>query len=322
MKKILFATTALVASAGVAAADVSFSGYARMGAADNGTVNGLYTRIRLQIDMSTEADNGLTFGARLRHQVTSFNGSVPTLTDSAGDTVTYNPGFNAVRLYAKAGGFELAVGNIQGAWEWMPGVYGNTQSASIGLSGLGFLDTLAGPTTGFGWDAYSSGGRGAEGNQGVEVKYSAGNFGAHISYSDSQAPGGESTAAHASYSFNDWTVAVGMVDNGTARNGGQDFWGLTVGGKLGPANLTLGYADNTTTNNSHIVLRGVVDVGAATKVSAYVSSVERMIAGTTRKEAYGIGVSHSLGGGASVEGGLVSDYNENTRWDLGVRFNF
>ena len=43
MKKILFATTALVATASVAAADVTFSGYARVGiqqdAASNTTMD-------------------------------------------------------------------------------------------------------------------------------------------------------------------------------------------------------------------------------------------------------------------------------------------
>ena len=82
MKKVLFATTALIATASVAAADVRISGYGRFGLDYNenadrvgnvptGALNGgaetsLTSRLRLQFDMSTETDNGVAFGARFR----------------------------------------------------------------------------------------------------------------------------------------------------------------------------------------------------------------------------------------------------------------
>ena len=113
--------------------------------------------------MTTEADNGLTFGARLRHQATSVNGA------------GYGGGFNGARFFARAGGLEIGVGNTFGAIEFMPGVYMSTQSADIGLSGLGFhsLVTNTAQKGYFNWDAYSSGGVGRDG---VEVMYSAGDF--------------------------------------------------------------------------------------------------------------------------------------------------
>ena len=313
MKKILFATTALVATASVAAADVSFSGYGRFGGIniDNPTptpdVTGVYTRIRLQIDMSTEADNGLEFGARLRYQATSVDG--------AGTINT----FNAARFYAKAGGFELGVGNIQGAIEWMPGLYMGTQSASVGLSGLGFYSPVtnvygvAGRAA-FDWDAYSSAGSGAAARNGVEVKYSAGDFGGHLSYSGGTG-GVERTAAHVSYSFNDWTVALGYQDSNVL---GEDKLVLTVGGKIGPANVGLAYADNDGVDKFGIY--GSFDVGAATRIDAYVTTQSGMgVSGET----YGLGVSHSLGGGASLEAGWANnDIINQSRYDLGIRFNF
>ena len=58
MKKILFATTALVATASVAAADVSFSGYAAMGVAKIGNASAeAQHNVDLYISASTEADN-------------------------------------------------------------------------------------------------------------------------------------------------------------------------------------------------------------------------------------------------------------------------
>ncbi|MDQ2090453.1 porin [Marimonas arenosa] len=335
MKKILFATTALVASAGVAAADVSFSGYGRFGAIDIDAglnpafdASGIYTRIRLQIDMTMEADNGLEFGARLRHQATSVNGA------------GYGGGFNGARFFARAGGFELGVGNIIGAIENMPGLYMGTQSAGIGLSGHTFSNLVTNTTSkgNFNWDAYSSGGAGADG---VEVMYSAGDFSAHISYSDS--PSGlvpapfnvqQRVAAHVAYTFNDWTVALGYQDsdalvcalNNTYTGafapltgpGCEDKALITVGGTVGPADLSLAYADNDGIGKWGLYAN--VEVGAATRVDAFVTSEEGVFGGET----YGIGVSHNLGGGASLEAGFAKDDTvlDITTMDLGIRFNF
>lgn len=66
MKKVLFATTALVLTAGVAAADVSLSGDARMGLLYDGTDTTQTQRARVAFTLSGEADNGLSFGAFFR----------------------------------------------------------------------------------------------------------------------------------------------------------------------------------------------------------------------------------------------------------------
>lgn len=300
MKKILFATTALVATAGVAAADVSFSGYGRFGALENyAGVSGIYTRIRLQIDMSTEADNGLTFGARLRHQVTTFNAP------PAGGW-----GFNGARFYAKAGGLEVGVGNIIGAIEGMSGVYMSTQSGSVGLSGLGFVQMATNTVAKgyFNWDAYSSAGAGVNG---VEVMYSAGDFSGHISYSN--IGGIADTGINVAYSFNDWTVALGYADSDLNT---RDKTVITVGGKIGPANIGLAYADNDGVGK--ISLTGQVEVGAATRIDMFVADEDTAGVDTV----YGLGVSHSLGGGASLEAGIASNEAGDTAADLGIKFNF
>jgi len=67
MKKVLFATTALVATAGVAAADIDFEGSAGAGIfydATNG-VTDVYNSVTLDVIMSGSTDNGLTFGATM-----------------------------------------------------------------------------------------------------------------------------------------------------------------------------------------------------------------------------------------------------------------
>ena len=64
MKKVLFASTALVMSAGFAAADIAISGSAGAGLWSDGSDNqGVYSFAGVDFTMTGETDNGLTFGA-------------------------------------------------------------------------------------------------------------------------------------------------------------------------------------------------------------------------------------------------------------------
>jgi outer membrane protein OmpU len=68
MKNLLIASTALVASAGFAVADLSLSGAANVGILDNGVDDAdafFYNNVSVTAAMSGETDNGLTFGASL-----------------------------------------------------------------------------------------------------------------------------------------------------------------------------------------------------------------------------------------------------------------
>ncbi|KKL69695.1 hypothetical protein LCGC14_2112360, partial [marine sediment metagenome] len=66
MKKVLFATTALVASTSFAMADVDLSGVAEMGIfGGDGIEDQFHTDIDVTFSMSGSTDNGLTFGASI-----------------------------------------------------------------------------------------------------------------------------------------------------------------------------------------------------------------------------------------------------------------
>ncbi|MGB7319554.1 MAG: porin, partial [Planktotalea sp.] len=147
MKKVLFATTALIATAGVAAADVSFGGYGRFGATYNSaaaTQVAATSRFRLNIDGSTEADNGLTFGARIRIQ----------------DSATAAGALNGANFYVKTGGLKVAVGNTSGVID----AQANAYNQSLGLTGLGYHNVVANSSVNgyWGFDGYTSGGNGRE----------------------------------------------------------------------------------------------------------------------------------------------------------------
>lgn len=307
MKKVLFATTALVATAGVAAADVSFGGYGRFGAfylenaADEVTMT---SRFRLIVTATAESDNGLKFGAQTRLQLDNMESGYG---DASADLVTGDVsfsnrgGFNAVRYWVSTGGLEVSMNHVQGAIEFMPGMY----DGSVGLTGLGYANVVYG-----GADAYTSGN---VGRQGIDVKYSSGAFSAHLSHSLDNAfnDNFSRTALYVAYSMNQYEIAAAFQDSDVV---GDTEWALTASGSFGPAKVTLQVADNDGDMKYGLAASG--KIGAATTILGYVNHDEAI-----DDENYGLGVSHSLGGGTSIEGGVAS-LAGTTRADLGLKFNF
>ncbi|MGR3761463.1 porin [Roseobacteraceae bacterium NS-SX3] len=355
MKKILFATTALIATAGMAAAEVKISGYGRFGldwneANSNDTTDANYngvsetnitSRLRLQFDMGTETDSGVAFNARFRAQAESRDNTPGGAT------------FNGARFGVSFGGLTVNVGNIIGAVENMPGTYLETRTAGIGIDGAGFVSHVGNVNDEFfNWDAYSSAGTGANG---IEALYSAGGFTGHISFStdndtlptaavtdsagDIITPattgsiGGDRIGVMAAYTFGDWTVAAAHQ---ASDNAWEDKSLVSVAGDLGQFGVRLAYADNDGIDK--FGLYGNVELGAASKLVAFVTSEDavsqadvnagrtdnRDTATTegTEGESYGIHYSYDLGGGASFETGYRRASNDNDTFQAGVYFSF
>ncbi|WP_406646497.1 porin [Aliisedimentitalea scapharcae] len=338
MKKILFATTALIATAGMAAADVRISGYGRFGLDYNenndrvgniasGALNGrsetnITSRLRLQFDMSTETDSGVTLGARFRAQAESR------------DNAPGGAAFNGARFFATYEGFTLQVGNIIGAVENATGLYLETRTAGVGIDGAGFESIVTNVNgESFNWDAYSSAGVGANG---VEVLYAAGAFSGHISYSeDNGLPTSASrVAANMAYTFGDWTGAIAVQDSDLAF---EDKTFVSISGDLGQFGVRLAYADNDGIDKWG--LYGNMDIGSASNILVYVTDEDAVsaadvvagrndnrdaIAGSNNREGtgYGIHYSYDLGGGASFEAGIRESSWDNTTVQAGVYFSF
>lgn len=306
MKKVLFATTALVATAGVAAADVTFGGYGRFGILYNSALTApgqnktnITSRFRLQIDATAESDAGVTVGARARIQQNNTDDGQPAIIGNQGPAGT---GINGVRFFARSGGLEIGVGNIFGAIDSIPQLY----PIDLGLTGLGYNYTVT--STG-GADAYSSGGNGAAGSNGVEIIYSMGDFTGRLSASDTN----DRIAGSVTYNTNGWSFSLGVQDS---DNAADTEWVLGASGSFGVADVTVAWADNGTAGDQW-VLAGRFDVGAATNVEAYVADADAFA--TT---SYGVDFNHDLGGGVSLRGGVAKLGNDTTRADFGVRFNF
>ncbi len=348
MKKILFATTALVATAGVAAADVTFGGYARFGLGYDGgndlpgeNDTFITSRYRLQIDATAESDNGVQFGARVRiqqdqddlaNEVVStwnddnLNGTVdpgeigPVQIPGSAPNGFYNnregTGINGARFFVRAAGLEVGVGNIFGALEFMPGQY----PIDLGLTGLGYDYT----PYAFSGDAYSSDDNGAAGLNGIELIYSYGDFSVHASASDDN----DRRAIVGAYTWTGWTFALGFQDSNAAND---TDWSASAGGDIGPVFVSLAFADNGTAGD-HWVLAGRFDINAVANIEAYYAYADYADTGinptgygslnVTRDELYGIDFFYDLGGGTSARGGVAREFDGDTVADLGVRFDF
>lgn len=294
MKKVLFATTALVATASVAAADVAFSGYGRFGMSYNDGTEEVTnaSRFRLQADVSTETDSGLKLNARQRFQ---------TEENAVGN------GGNGVRFGASMGAVSVNLGNINGVIESAPNLYMPTKSAGMGLEGNGWeslaVNTAAGA---FGWTAYNSGGAGA--TNGAEVIYSASGLTLHAAMHKDVSNG-----VGVNYAMGDAKVAIAYED----FDNGDSIMFISAGTKLGESNVAIAYgdADIAGVTADKFSIKGATPVGAATSMYGFVASED---AG----ESFGLGVSHDLGAGASIESGWTRNEADVNTISAGLFFNF
>ena len=247
-------------------------------------------RMDFNVSGSVETTSGLTFGAEASFRANEGAAAA----------------WSGARVSMTTNGFTLAMGNIYGAIDSMPGLY----SANVGLTG-GDWSGMAVNTVEKGswaWDSYSMSGNG---NEGVEVMYSAGSFAGHLSYTDSdRGSSGTRTAVSAAYTAGDWTVAVGYQDS---EDDTEDKTIVTVGGSVGDFKLGFAAADND--GEQKMVLNGSATMGAVT-VSAYVGNEE-----SASDNPMGLGVAYDLGG-ASVKGGVMKTASGMTRADMGVSFSF
>jgi len=145
MKKVLFASTALVATAGVAAADVAVSGKAEMGIFGGTAIETQFFQdLDVTFNMSGTTDNGLTFGASidLDESWQGTNGAAPNgaLANNADD--------GGASIFISGNFGTLTMGDTDGAMDWAlteafnvgnPGSLGDEETSHTGALGA-YLD--------------------------------------------------------------------------------------------------------------------------------------------------------------------------------------
>ena len=118
MKKVLLATSALVASAGIASAQgVELSGHAEMGIIGGSAIETqFHTDIDVTFTMSGETDNGLTFGASIDLDESDGSGTGATAVGASAAFGNTTQGGETVFISGSFG--TLTMGDTDGAFDW------------------------------------------------------------------------------------------------------------------------------------------------------------------------------------------------------------
>ena len=331
MKKILFATTALVATTGMAAAEVTFGGFGRFGlyyeendTGDNETR--IEQRFRLTATGVATSDNGLKFEGRIRWQTDDQSG-LPDATDagSGGIGASNIARRSAAGFAVTSGGFRLDVGSVSDVLD--SGDVVNFYGYGVGLTS--FVEQSSGwgdqiPANGFSVKDDDS-----LVDPTVKLRYTAGDLTVSASYTDGAPVEDAGTIVEdeewqlgIGYNFGNYSAGIGFgnstTDTDDVKTADNDFWAASFGGDIGAFAFSILVGASDLQDDTSYGFSVKYDVSAATDIR-FAFSDNGVDADD---EAYGIGFRHSLGGGVSLRGGIGQNTGGNTVADLGVIFNF
>lgn len=349
MKKALLATTALVLSAGVATADVTISGYGRTGiiyyensglveSGDNETR--VVSRLRMNLDASTETDSGVEFGARFRLQWDQGDGLSRTLgAVDDGDALGVINGVlgsrgtsastNAGKLWISAQGLTVEIGNVDTAMDNAGLIYA-TELGAFDRS-VGFSDVTGN------FFAYSAGPYSLQqvDRVGVAAIYSFGDLTVRASYIDPDQSGvmdvlGVDAVEKELSLAVDYTwdsrleLSAAAAFNGAGVDNNDIFFLGARYAVLDNARVGLNYMDaDDSGDGKTVALYGDYTLAdGLTNLEAYVAHNDPVSGATNETDtAFGIGVNYDLGG-ARLGASIQRDYDKDVTADMGVRFNF
>jgi outer membrane protein OmpU len=295
MKKLLIASTALVASAGFAAADVSLSGNGNMGVRYDSTgvgtqtqTSAVHSELNFILNGTTTSDGGLQVGGTMALE--QDNG-----TSAFADT----------SVFISTNGLTLTFGDVTEA--------GGVGIADIGFDGIGVDDVIEGLDEG--------------GAHNVHLAYTFDKFTVSVSGTVNDSTTAALTAATTG-------TGVGIVYNDTAGSGlrlgagYQDFIGagrqvnVSVGYTVGSIAMNAVYLDQSggvNTDGWGFDFTYKVDPALSIIVAAADTTAANI------SPSYGIGATYNLGGGVTLAGGIGSvdeGAAHATRADFGLNFTF
>ena len=324
MKKVLFATTALVLSAGFASAEVSLSGDGRMGVVYDGNDWNFSSRARVVFTLSGQTDGGLEFGGSFK--TSDIRSATDPRLGNAG-SVYVSGAFGKIEMGDVTSAPEALMGDLAEV-----GYMGDDQgSQNGGTNDIPYL-TLDNNT-----------------QSALLYTYSAGAFSVAVAMSDahqsdagfgwtdpdsdpSTAPVWGAIAADESqaysvagaYTFGNYTVALGyeVLDYGVTGVSNTTQLELAGIATFGNTSVKAYYADQEDGLVDTAYGLSVASVFGATTVSGYVQKAEA-VSGTDVTW-YGIGAAYDLGGGASLAGAIQDDdvSGSDPTANLGVKFKF
>lgn len=339
MKKVLFATSALVLSAGFASAEVAVSGDGRMGVIYDGNDAQFSSRARVKFTLTGESDSGLSFGGAFR-------------VDQENYTFSNSDGYNS---RSAARGTAGAV--------WISGTYGklsmgdvvSASEAAIGdLAEVGYTD---GEFAGDPEELFFLTGDGVNIDQGPNIlyEYTINNISLYASASDGVNRGWYTTVgSEPADGIDTASTAYALA----AKYEGSNFWaslsyskhddareiGLAAEGSFNNFSVKgvyLDYDDNEGFEIEQGPTAAPIFVAATLEKTYGLSMAYQMdailVEGFYRRDelesldgtvdadfdSFGIGVEYDLGGGAVLAGGIIdTDYLDDTVVDAGIKFSF
>lgn len=335
MKKLLLATSALVASVGVASAQgVALSGSAEMGIVGGEDLETQYWNdVDVRFTLSGETDNGLTFGAVVDLDEA---GSLGAEEDNQGTSVFISGNFGTFTLGDTDGALDRVMQDASTAGN--PGSINDAETDHIGYVG-GFGD---------GFDI-NVGGASYGDNQVARYEYSFADFLFAISY---EQPGDENNATpglvdgaggdgnyalgvrySGTFGAVDITAGLGYqsIDTSPAVAGTEvTIVGVSVLAEIQGFSGVIGYSDWEDFNNETGVAVGASDshvyIGLGYEIDAFAFHLNygEFDSGD---QGYGLAVGYDLGGGASILFGYNSTEDGTTGADgdlysLGVAMSF
>jgi len=280
MKKLLIATTALVATAGMAAADVTITGHAAAGfhsgldnVATAATTNstdiagdGIYSNAGVDFTMSGATDNGISFSA--------------TLNIDAGEEVDTGD-FE----YDGADGGTAGLGAVS-----MSGAFGTLTFDNNGIDNLysdatthdvSYATTVGAIGLTIGYDVTAASANATS----AQATYTA--SGMAFTLTGSEAPGGTSTTLAVSYALNDTVTITADTDSAA---GGASVQTVGASTTLNGVSVSVESANNSTWD---------VDLG-------YTAGGFALTYGVDETDAWTATATAALGGGATFSAGVDS----------------
>ena len=233
MKKVLFATTALIASAGIASAQgVALSGSAEMGIiGGDGVETQFWNDVDVRFTMSGETDNGLSFGTAVDLDEA---GNLGNEEDNIGVAVFLSGNFGTVTLGDTDGALDRVMQDASTAGN--PGSIDDSETSHSGYVG----------SFGDGFDFTAGGGESFGDNQILRYEYSFGDFLFAVSY---EQPGDENNAT------------PGLVTAGSGD--GNYALGVRYSGSFAAADITAGLGYQSIDTSPEVAGSEVTIVGVS-----------------------------------------------------------
>ena len=329
MKKVLFATSALVMTAGVAAAEVAVSGDGRMGMVYDGNDVQFSSRARVKFTLTGESDAGLSFGAAFRVDQENYKSDVyRSAARGTAGAVWISGTYGKLSMGDVVSASEAAIGDLYEIG-YTDGTFAGDLEEISYLTGDG-ENTDQGPNILYEYTVNNISFY-ASASDGVDTDLGSLTPGANVDDAEGAASDDVAYSLAAKYDAGNWWAALGYAKHGDASE-------LSLGAEaqfnqFSVKGIFVDYEDRfVATGLEH---KQTIGLSAAYQMDAITvkgffrqDELENAFGDDFKPRAIGIGADYDLGGGAVLAGGIanvdpdVAGVDDDTVADLGVKFKF